>query len=119
MNNVATGNRGEQLAASYLVKAGYRILARQYRNRLGEIDIVSQIGDIIAFVEVKTRRSEVFGMPAEAVTYKKQQKIIRTALCYLGETDKRNTAIRFDVLEIRLLTDDRVTYNHIINAFGS
>lgn len=110
---------GEQAAADYLRKSGYLILARKYRGKTGEIDIIAKIKDVIVFVEVKTRRSRVFGLPAEAVTYCKQRKILQTALCYLKQTGNNDAACRFDVLEILLSPQGRLEYNHIINAFGN
>lgn len=117
MNHIELGDRGEAVAADYLRKAGYTILAQKYRCRLGEIDIIAMMKDVIVFVEVKTRRSKVFGMPAEAVTYSKQQKIINTALVYLNYTNKLHAAVRFDILEI-LWTSKGMQCNHIVNAFG-
>lgn len=117
MNHIDIGNIGENAAADYLREAGYDILARKYRCRLGEIDIIARDNGVIVFVEVKTRRSKAYGMPAEAVTYSKQQKIINTALCYLNYINDANAALRFDILEV-LWSSQCMQYNHIINAFG-
>lgn len=118
MNTIAVGDLGEQVAADYLYKAGYNILERKYRCKIGEIDIIAQINDILVFVEVKTRRSKTCGFPAEAVTYRKQQKIMNTALCYLKQIDQNNACCRFDVMEIFLSQLNVIKYNHIIDAFG-
>ncbi|MPN49257.1 hypothetical protein SDC9_196872 [bioreactor metagenome] len=118
MNRIITGNMGEQAAAAFLQNTGYNILAQKFRSKMGEIDIIAEHRGVIVFVEVKTRRSILFGFPAEAVTYPKQQKIIKTALYYLNLIKKPNSSCRFDVLEIYLLQDDKIKYNHIINAFG-
>ncbi|EAX48690.1 protein of unknown function UPF0102 [Thermosinus carboxydivorans Nor1] len=69
------GKMGENAAADYLARNGYKILMRNYRCRIGEIDIVAERQGTIVFVEVKTRSSEKFGFPAEAVNYRKQQKL--------------------------------------------
>ncbi len=119
MNHIEVGEIGEQAATDYLRKSGYLILARKYRSKTGEIDIIAKIKDVIVFVEVKTRRSKICGFPAEAVTYHKQHKIINTALCYLKQTGNNNAACRFDVLEILLSSRGKLEYNHIINAFGN
>ncbi|WP_408643039.1 YraN family protein [Thermosinus carboxydivorans] len=75
MNNIMMGKMGENAAADYLARNGYKILMRNYRCRIGEIDIVAERQGTIVFVEVKTRSSEKFGFPAEAVNYRKQQKL--------------------------------------------
>ncbi|MCX7780862.1 MAG: YraN family protein [Negativicutes bacterium] len=111
------GAKGEEAACAYLIQRGYRILRRNYRQRSGEIDIIAEYGDLIVFVEVKTRRSVTYGSPAEAVGYRKQQKIIGAAMLFLGEHCLHGRSFRFDVLEV-LLTGGTVRYNHIINAFG-
>ncbi|MDD4600441.1 hypothetical protein SDC9_05961 [bioreactor metagenome] len=118
MNHIKVGNIGEQAAADLFQQAGYTILAKKFRSRTGEIDIIAKHRGTIVFVEVKTRRSTSFGFPAEAVTYTKQQKIIKTALCYLNMIQQPDSSCRFDVVEVFLLPDGNFNYNHIINAFG-
>jgi len=97
----STGKTGETLAAWYLEGCGYRILERNYRNRLGEIDIVAKEQGAIVFVEVKARRSGRYGNPKEAVTRKKQEALSRVALGYLKETGQTESRARFDVVSIR------------------
>ena len=93
---------GEDIAAGYLARHGWTILGRNVRcGRTGEIDIVAERGGILAFVEVKTRSSDRFGTPAEAVTWKKQARIRALARHYLMTARPRATAIRFDVIEVR------------------
>ena len=118
MDTIKVGNFGEQAAADYLSKAGYDILERKYRLNIGEIDIIAKKDNTVIFIEVKTRRSTRYGFPAEAVTYRKQQKIINTALCYLKQINQNNACCRFDVMEIFLSHLNEIKYNHIINAFG-
>lgn len=118
MNHIGIGDKGEQSAAIYLSKLGYKIVATKYRTKTGEIDIIAQDREYIVFIEVKTRRSTSRGLPAEAVNLRKQRKIINTALCYLHYRGLNNIACRFDILEIYLL-QGTIRYNHIINAFGS
>jgi putative endonuclease len=91
---------GETLAASYLTTRGWQIVDRNVRFREGEIDIIAARGGILAFVEVKTRRSAAFGSPAEAVTPRKQRKIRALASRYLAEQHPGARAIRFDVVDI-------------------
>lgn len=100
MNNKHLGDRGESYAEDYLRRQGYRILTRNYRTKIGEIDLIADDHGTLVFIEVKTRSSVRYGMPAEAVNYKKKQKIIQTAYWYLYERRRENTICRFDVLEV-------------------
>lgn len=117
VNRLKVGDRGEQAAADYLQSAGYDILERKYRSKIGEIDIIAKRNNVLVFVEVKTRRNTTYGFPAEAVTYRKQRKIINTACCYLQHIHNTNVCCRFDVIEIFLIEDNLIKYNHIIDAF--
>ncbi len=94
------GKRSERLAAEYLKRKGYRILASNYRSPLGEIDIVARDGDTLVFVEVKARSSRRFGSPKGAVTPAKQRKISMAALDYLKRTGQGHRRARFDVVSI-------------------
>ena len=94
------GSGGEREAARYLKKQGFRILARGYRSRLGEIDLVALDGDCFVFVEVKTRRSTDAGRPEEAVTHDKQKRLTRAALGYLRGQGLLERRARFDVVAI-------------------
>lgn len=118
MNHIDIGDKGEQTAVDYLGKLGYKIIATKYRTKIGEIDIIAKDKDCLVFAEVKTRRSVAYGFPAEAVTIKKQQKIINTALLFINHRGLTDTPCRFDILEIYYFKDI-VRCNHIINAFGS
>ncbi|MDQ3330080.1 MAG: YraN family protein [Planctomycetota bacterium] len=97
----AFGERGERAAAKFLKRQGLRVIARQQRSRLGEIDLIALEGDRVVFVEVKTRRSDVAGRPDEAVTRTKQKRLTRLALGYLkrrGWLGKKSA--RFDVVAV-------------------
>lgn len=110
------GNNGEDLATKYLKKNKYKILDRNFNSKCGEIDIIASKNEYIVFVEVKTRTQGIYGSAAEAVDYRKQQKIIKTSMFYLGE--KFNlTPVRYDVIEVYIDNDD-YRINHIENAFG-
>jgi putative endonuclease len=117
VNTSKVGDIGEQAAANYLYDAGYEIVERKYRSKIGEIDIIARIENILVFIEVKTRRNTTYGFPAEAVTYRKQQKIINTASCYLQYIHNTNIYCRFDVIEVFLNENNKITCNHITNAF--
>lgn len=112
------GNKGERLAARYLRRKGFKILARQYATRWGEIDLIALDGETIVFVEVKSRRSEAAGLPVEAITYDKQKKLTRMALAYLKRHGLLENSARFDVVAV-LWPDDaqRAEVQHYQNAF--
>ena len=82
-------------------RSGYRILEQNYRNKIGEIDIIAQDGDTLVFVEVKARRTNKFGNPKWAVTPTKQRKISMVALAYLKTFNKGDAKARFDVVSIQ------------------
>lgn len=100
MERSEVGHTGEALAARWLAARGWQIVDRNVRYREGELDIVATRAGVLAFVEVKTRRSARFGAPAEAVTHRKRQRIRALAARYLIERRPRADAIRFDVLDI-------------------
>ena len=93
---------GESLASKHLKARGCEILARNYRARRGEIDLIVQDGEFTVFVEVKTRRSLKFGLPQAAVTWQKQRQISKVALAYLQSHNLLDAPCRFDVIAIHL-----------------
>ncbi|GMQ64756.1 YraN family protein [Vallitalea maricola] len=99
-NNRAIGSKGEEIAAKFLEKQGYKIIDRNYRCRFGEIDIIGMDSDYLTFIEVKYRRNINTGYPIEAVGYYKQKRIIKTAMYYTKVKRLYNADIRFDVVEI-------------------
>ena len=102
----------------FLKQKGYQIIERNYRSAWGEIDLVVQDGDVLAFVEVKTRRSLKFGAPQLAVTNSKQRKISKTALQYLQEKELFDYVCRFDVISIVFPPDpSEPIIEHIEHAF--
>lgn len=113
--NKVKGNTGEQFAANYLKKKGYKILERNYKNNIGEIDIIARQKKTIIFVEVKTRSSLQFGNPSEAVNFHKQHKIRQVAQCYIIQKHLEDSDYRFDVLEVILGDEDDI--NHIEDCF--
>lgn len=114
-NNIKTGKRGESFAKDYLVAKSYNILNMNFRNYIGEIDIIAMDKDVLVFIEVKTRTSMKFGYAYESVNYRKQQKIINASLSYIQQRNIRNTQIRYDIIEVYLTPN--VNINHIENAF--
>ena len=111
-HNMELGARGEDLAAEYLIAAGMRIEVRNWRNRFGEIDLIVDDAGVTAFVEVKTRTSNRFGPPAEAVTFAKQARIRRLAGYWLAERTGPWVEVRFDVVSVLIEpgTDPVVTH---------
>ena len=94
------GDEGERVAARYLRRHGYKILARRYRTPLGEIDLIARDGACIVFVEVKTRRTDLAGQPHEAVDWAKQSQLTRLALAFLKRYRLLDRSARFDVISI-------------------
>ena len=114
------GAWGEDRAALYLRLHGYRILERNFRCRLGEIDIVARRGGVVAFVEVKLRKNADFGEAREFVTYTKQRRVISAAEFWLMK-NKCELQPRFDVIEVyapRGTDTLRPTIRHLENAFS-
>jgi putative endonuclease len=113
--NRLLGDRGERAAARFLRRRGLRVLTRGYRTRLGEIDLIARDGDILVFVEVKSRRQ---GVPAEAVTLEKQRRITLAALHFLRKHEILDVRSRFDIVAI-VWPDERAEpqIEHIPNAF--
>ena len=100
------GEKGEALAAWYLQKNGYKILERNYRTQLGEIDIIAKEKKTIVFVEVKSRKSIRYGSPKWSVTPQKQRKISMIALQYLKRTNQTDARARFDVVAVTSNRDE-------------
>ncbi len=103
LDRIRLGKSGEDLACHELRRRGYAIVARRYRTRVGEIDIVARDGAILVFVEVKTRRSLRFGHPAEAITVHKQAKLRAMARDFLFRAALGDCPCRFDVVTVTLL----------------
>jgi putative endonuclease len=100
MDKRKVGDMGEAIAYAYLEKNKYKILECNYKNKIGEIDIIAREGDTTVFIEVKFRSSLGKGAPREAVNYYKQRKILQTAESYLKYKRLLDTSVRFDVIEI-------------------
>lgn len=118
-NSNTLGTWGENQAAKFLEQKGYEILGRNFHSRYGELDIIAQDGEFLAFVEVRLRSSLTHGLPQETVTQRKQEKLRLTAQQYLQEHE---TALqpRFDVIAIYAkdgMDTKPLPIRHIINAF--
>ena len=114
------GRIGESLARAHLTAQGYRIIAANYRTRWGEVDLIARDGATWVFAEVRTRRSDTYGLPEESVTAAKLARIIQTAQEYLAEhaaePDAAAVHWRLDLIAIRLGPGRRIrTINHLQN----
>jgi putative endonuclease len=113
-----TGFRGERAAEKFLKRRGYKIVARGLRSRGGELDLVAVDGRTIVFVEVKTRTSDRYGAPEEAVDLNKQKRMTRAALMFLKRHGLLECSCRFDVVAVSWPAGSkRPTIEHFENAF--
>lgn len=96
------GRLGEDLAAAYLTRLGYHVLARNYRCALGEVDIIAREGECVAIVEVRTRRGVSHGTPEESVTPAKQERLRNLAEAYAQSLPEPPAAFRVDVVAVEL-----------------
>ena len=111
------GQEGEAAAEQYLRAKGYRILAKNLRMPLGELDLVAEDGPVLVFVEVKARSTQEFGGAIHAVQQRKQDKLIRLASQYLARHHLSHRLCRFDVVLLQGTDDTGSTIEHIENAF--
>lgn len=112
------GQRGEDAAARYLKRQGYRVVARGHDSPLGELDIIAVDGRTIVFVEVKTRRGSEAGSPAEAIDPRKMQRMTQSALAWLKSKGLLNQSARFDVVAVTWPDSARrPAIEHYKNAF--
>ena len=118
------GKAGEAIACKYLKRLGYIIIAKNYSTKIGEIDIIAKDGDTLVFVEVKTRRSDAYGRPEEAINAKKKRKLSRLAQLYIKNKNLYDKKARFDVVAILARSAsafnnefDKKTIRLIKNAF--
>ena len=115
---LALGVWGEEQAVEYLRLQGMKILQRNYRTPVGEIDIIAKNRKFLVFVEVKTRRGVAFGFPQEAVGQRKQRQIIRTCQWYLQEHKCGRLQPRFDVVAVLAEKNGTAQITHLADAFS-
>ena len=116
MDKKAVGQTGEQAAAAFLKGKGYKIIQPNYRAAGAEVDLVASCGDILCFIEVKTRKNCDHGSPEMFVTRPKQLKIIRAARIFSARKPYRHYRVRFDVVSV-LRTAEALACDHLENAF--
>ncbi|MBK8574216.1 MAG: YraN family protein [Elusimicrobia bacterium] len=107
------GKEAEELALHHLEKKGYRLKTANYRTKMGEIDLIMEKGENIIFVEVRERKSNAYGTPAESVTSRKQKRIAKAALMFVKENRLANHYLRFDIVSVQ---NEKIT--HLENAFA-
>ena len=118
MNIGALGKKGEDMVTGFLIKNGHTILKRNYLCRFGEIDIIARKGEMLLFVEVKTRKENSLVSPKEAVDSHKIARMIKASQDYLSKTvEEAELQPRFDVAEVILKNDGKYHLNYIKNAF--
>jgi putative endonuclease len=116
MDRRQTGKIGEDMATDFLKKSGYKVIERNYRCNIGEIDIIAVDKDVLAFVEVRTKKSSSFCQPQQTITSPKQKKLQKLALYFLAHKKIKNMDCRFDVVAIDL-SKDRNGIELFKNAF--
>ncbi len=117
IDRIRFGRAGEDAAARYLISRGYRIRARRYRVRAGEIDLIAEDAGTLVFGEVKSRRTILCGAPAEAVDGRKRMHLVRAARFYLSREIGRDRLCRFDVVEVLVDSGGSFRISLIRDAF--
>lgn len=111
------GDRGEALAAAYLERGGWSILRRNFRVGRKEVDLVARRGEVVAFIEVKTRRGLSFGHPLESITPRKQREISQVANVWIQRYGREEDAYRFDAVAIVVAPGSAPQIEHVENAW--
>ena len=111
------GELGERIAARWLRRQGWRIVAHRFRSGRRDVDLIAEREGVVAFVEVKARRGSQFGDPVEAVTWRKQRELIRSASVWIDRFGAPGSSYRFDVVGV-LVDSELVRIRHVENAFS-
>lgn len=111
------GEAGERIAEAWLTRRGWRILERRFRTGHRDLDLVAEREGLVAFVEVKARRGKDFGHPVEAVTWRKQRELARSASVWIARHGRPEQMFRFDVVGV-LVDGEQVRVRHVENAFS-
>lgn len=111
------GYTGEDVARTYLIKNGYHILEQNYKVVFGEIDIIAEKNNCVCFIEVKSRKSNKYGLPEEAITPYKKNKIVKVAQLYIKQKKLEEKYFRFDVIALSFDHNLLKDFKHITNAF--
>jgi putative endonuclease len=112
------GEQGERIAETWLSQRGWRILDRRFRSGHRDLDLVAERAGVVAFVEVKARRGKSFGDPVEAVNWRKQRELTRSAAVWMARFGGGKQLFRFDVIGV-LMDESGVRVRHVENAFNA
>jgi putative endonuclease len=113
----AFGELGERIAERWLRRHGWKVIQRRFRNGRRDIDLVVERDGLVAFVEVKARKGDQFGGPVEAVNWRKQRELARSAKVWVDRHGHPSESYRFDVVGV-LVQGERVRVRHVANAFS-
>ncbi len=113
------GTSSENLASEYLIRQGFQLIEKNYRCPIGEIDLIVRDQSHLVFVEVKSKRSIKYGIPAYAVNWRKQNKLVQLAKWYLKSNRIDKQSCRFDVVSIHWPLGEEAEIKHVRNAFSS
>jgi putative endonuclease len=111
------GEEGERIAEAWLSQRGWRILDRRFRSGHRDLDLVAERAGVVAFVEVKARRGKSFGHPVEAVNWRKQRELARSAAVWIARFGGEKQLFRFDVIGV-LMDESGTRVRHVENAFS-
>ncbi len=114
--HLETGKKGEAIASDFLKSQGFKILETNWRFRRLEVDLIAMDGEVLVFVEVKTRSNAFFGQPEEFVDKKKEEHLVRAAAEYMRQIN-HDWAIRFDVVSVILKNENQWEVKHLQDAF--
>ncbi|HYJ78212.1 MAG TPA: YraN family protein [Longimicrobiaceae bacterium] len=117
MANKPLGDRGEQLAADHLLRAGWTVLHRNFRLGRKEIDLVARRGEVVAFVEVKTRGGLGYGHPLEAIRWKKRREIQQVAAAWVDRHGRDGYVYRFDAVSVLMQAGAQPVVEHVEDAW--
>lgn len=117
MSGKPLGDRGEALAARFLERAGWTVLARNYRLGHKEIDLVARRGEVVAFVEVKARAGPGFGHPLEAITWRKRREIAQVAQAWIDRHGRPGESYRFDAVAVLAPAGAAPRVEHVEDAW--
>ena len=115
--NKPLGDRGERMAADFLERGGWTILARNFRIGHREVDLVARLGEVVAFVEVKTRAGLGYGHPLEAITLKKRREIRQVAQCWVDRHGQPGDEYRYDAISVLIVDGGGPVIEHVEDAW--
>lgn len=110
------GKKGEEIAVQFLIDKGYKVLETNWRHRRAELDIIAKDGEVLVFIEVKTRSSQYWGQPELAVTPKKERLMVDASGVYMEQIDHQ-WEVRFDIISVIVINEGQSEVTHFKDAF--